>query len=150
EEPFLSDGAGGVVAHFTVADSADLVVVARFGRVLIPEPDRQSIKSIPDLAPKVILEGAPRTATLLDEPDITIAYEATDDHGLGEVDLVLRSGTREERRVLSRPMTGAVADRGGIQLHHKDTFFRQTFVPVRVTVEARDNDGVLGPKWGKS
>jgi hypothetical protein len=31
-----------------------------------------------------------------------------------------------------------------------DRFFKRAYVPVEITVEARDNDPLLGPKWGKS
>src|SRR6185369_12831622 len=110
----------------------------------------QPVMSIPDQAPRVTVEGAPRTVKLLDEPSIPIHYEATDDHGLREVDLVLRAGTREERRVLSHPAADVLVDRGGYEVQAKDAFFKKTYTPVEITVEARDNDVVSGPKWGKS
>jgi hypothetical protein len=150
EVPFVADGQSGVVARFVLGDSTALFVAARFGAVLVPEPDTQVVTSLADEAPRVIVDGAPRTVRLLDEPDIALRYEATDDHGLREVNLVLRSGSREERRVLSRPEAEARTDRGGVSLRAKDAFLRRTFTPVVVTIEARDNDGVLGPKWGKS
>jgi uncharacterized membrane protein YgcG len=148
--PFLDDGAGGVVARWTLGDTTSLRVAAVFGAVRIRQADQQPVTSIPDALPKVDVEGAPRTARLLDEPSISIRYEATDDHGLREVDLVLRAGTREERRVLSRPSADARTDRGGYELKANDVFFKRTYTPVEVTVEARDNDAVSGPKWGKS
>jgi hypothetical protein len=150
EAPFVGDGQSGVVARFVLGDSTELFVAARFGSVLVPEPDTQAVTSIADEAPKVLLDGAPRTVRLLDEPSIALRYEATDDHGLREVHLVLRAGTREERRVLSRPEAEAKSDRGAVELRSTDRFLRRMFVPVVVTIEARDNDGVLGPKWGKS
>lgn len=150
EVPFVDDGANGLVARFTLGDTTALFIAAKFGAVRIRQPDQQHVESIPDEPPVVKLEGAPRSVRLLDEPSIPIHYEVTDDHGLREVNLVLRSGTREERRVLSRPATDAKTDRGGYELRAKDAFFRRTFAPVEVTVEARDNDPVAGPKWGKS
>ena len=62
---------------------------------------------------------------------------------------MLRAGTREERRVLSRPAADAKVDRGGLRAARAIPS-SQTYVPVEVTVEARDNDAVSGPKWGKS
>src|SRR5205814_1478662 len=96
------------------------------------------------------LEGAPRTVRILDEPTIHFAYEATDDHGLREVVLALRTGTREEPRILSKPGTDALHDKGSYQLSANDPFFKRTYAPVEARVEARDNDEVSGPKWGKS
>ena len=153
--PFLDDGAGHLVARWTVADSTTLSIAAEFGDpprggVRIRQPDEQPVVSIPDEAPRVTVEGAPRTVKLLDEPSIPIHYEATDDHGLREVDLVLRAGAKEERRVLSHPAADVLADRGGYEIQARDPFFKKVYVPVEITVEARDNDVVSGPKWGKS
>ncbi len=153
--PFVDDGGGHRVARWTVADSTTLWIAAEFGDparggVRVRQPAEQAIVSIPDQAPRVTVEGAPRTVRLLDEPSIPIHYEATDDHGLREVDLVLRSGTREERRVLSHPAADVLIDRGGYELHAWDPFFKKAYVPVEITVEARDNDVVSGPKWGRS
>jgi hypothetical protein len=151
EVALTEDGSGAVAGRWTVGASGALAVAARFGAVRVRQPDRQEIVSIPDQAPVVVVEGAPRTVKLLDEPSIPVHYEATDDHGLREVDLVLRSAGTEERRVLSKPMADAKVDRGGYELGARDAFFRDhAYTPVEVTVEARDNDTVAGPKWGKS
>jgi hypothetical protein len=150
EVPFVDDAAGGVVARWPLTTSAKLRVGARFGSVVIPEPDSIDITSIADDAPVVELEGAPKTVKLLDTPEIEISYEASDDHGLREVHLVLRSGNREERRVLARLDGETKRDRGGHRLWASDRFFKRAFAPVEVTVEARDNDPLRGPKWGKS
>src|SRR5262249_39489485 len=139
-----------VVARWTLGDTVTLFVAARFGAVRVRQSDEQVVLSIPDEAPQVKIEGAPRTVHLLEEPSIAIHYEATDDHGLREVDLVLRSGMREERRLLSRPTGDAKIDRGGHELTANDRFFKRAFGSVEVTVEARDNDPITGPKWGKS
>ncbi|MCC6522971.1 MAG: DUF4175 family protein [Polyangiaceae bacterium] len=150
EVRFEDDGSGAVVAHFTIAGDVELRVAATFGAVRIFEPGRTVVHALPDMAPTVRLEGAPRTARLLDEPRISVHYEASDDHGLGAVDLVLRAGSREERRPLSKPQGGSRVDRGGIDLLSSDPFFKRTYLPVELTVEARDDDPVRGPTWGRS
>ena len=147
---FVDDGSGALVARWTLGDTTVLRVAARFGAVRIAQADEQPVTSIPDEPPTVRVDSAPRTARILQEPSIPVHYEAVDDHGLREVDLVLRSGKHEERRVLSRPQVGATIDRGGYEIRASDPFFKGTFTPVEVTVEARDNDTVSGPKWGKS
>jgi hypothetical protein len=148
--PFVDDGANGLIARWKVGETTSLSIAARFGSVRIRQPDEQRVESIPDEAPVVVVKGAPRTVELLHEPSVPIHYEVTDDHGLREVNLVLRSGGREERRVLSRPAADAKKDRGGYELRSSDAFLKRTYAPVEVTVEARDNDPVAGPKWGKS
>jgi hypothetical protein len=151
EVPFAFDGTGGVVARWDLGDSVDLHVAARFGAVRIMQDDVQHITSIPDLAPKVIVEGAPKTIHLLEEPEILVSYEASDDHGLRQVDLVYRSGTREVRKVLSRPQGDPLSDRGSHRIvFSRESFWQRNFVPVEVTVEAKDNDPIAGPNWGKS
>ncbi|XXY44438.1 DUF4175 family protein [Sorangium sp. So ce269] len=150
EVPFVDDGKGDVIARWTLGDSTTLQAAARFGQVRVRQADAQRVVSIPDDAPRVTLEGAPRTVKLLDEPSIPLRYEITDDHGLREVNLVLRAGAKEERRVLSRPAGDAKVDRGGYELRARDPFFRRTYVPIEVRIEARDNDPIEGPKWGRS
>lgn len=147
---FVDDGSGALVARWTLGDTTVLRIAARFGSVRIAQADEQPVTSIPDELPTVRVESAPRTVRILEEPSIPVHYEAVDDHGLREVNLVLRSGKKEERRVLSRPQVGATIDRGGYEIRASDPFFKGTFTPVEVTVEARDNDTVSGPKWGKS
>jgi hypothetical protein len=151
EVPFVDDGAGAVVARWPLGQSTRLRVVARFGAVVVPEPDELSLQSLPDEAPSVTLEDAPRQVMLVDQTeDLPIRYEATDDHGLREVHLVMRSGTREERRVIARLDGETRSDKGGLVLKLRDPFLRKSHAPVVVTVEAKDNDPLTGPKWGAS
>ncbi len=150
EVPFVSDGAGGVVARWTLKDTARLRVAARFGDVLIAEPDTLQVEAALDRAPRVELEDAPRTLQLKDLQRVELRFVARDDHGLSQVDLVLRSGNREERRVLAKLNDEGNVYRGGHALEARDPFLRRVFLPVVVSIEARDNDAVDGPKWGKS
>jgi hypothetical protein len=150
--PFVDDGAGAVVARWPLTASTSLQVMARFGEVAIPEPLAFVVEAIPDRPPTVELEGAPRQVSLVDqgEDSIPIRYEATDDHGLREVHLVLRSGTREERRVLAHLDGEIRSDKGGYVLKLREPFLRKSHAPIEVSVEAKDNDVLTGPKWGAS
>ena len=152
EIPFADDGHHRLVARWPLAESVTLRVVARFGNVLIREPEATEILSIADRAPDVTLEGAPRKVMLASEEvsEIPIRYTVTDDHGLREVHLVLRSAGREERRVLARLDGETRSDRGGHVLKTTDSFVKKSHAPVEVRVEAKDNDPVTGPKWGSS
>ncbi|MEO8877401.1 MAG: DUF4175 domain-containing protein [Polyangiaceae bacterium] len=156
EVPFVDDGNGRVVARWPLADSVDLKIVARFGDVVIEEPEGTAVTSIADEAPVVTLEGAPRQVVLAppgggdDVSEIPIRYEASDDHGLREVHLVLRSAGKEERRVLAHPDSDTRSDRGGYVLRAGDPFVKRSHAAIEVSVEAKDNDPITGPKWGKS
>ncbi|HVJ94000.1 MAG TPA: DUF4175 domain-containing protein, partial [Labilithrix sp.] len=153
EVPFVDDGSGHVVARWPLAETAKLRIVARFGDVVIPEPEGTSIESIPDAVPIVTLEGAPKQIRLASDEeasDVPIHYEARDDHGLREVHLVLRAGPREERRVLARLDGETKTDRGGHNLRASDPFIKKSHAPVEIRVEAKDNDPITGPKWGAS
>jgi hypothetical protein len=150
EVPFVDDARGGVVARWVLGENASLNVAARFGQTLIRAPGAFAVTSIPDDRPEVELSGAPRTIRLIDEPRIDLGYEVADDHGIRQIDLVLRSGTREDRRVLATPNGEARHDRGAHVLRAADPFFRRAVAPVEVTIEARDDDRNAGPKWGKS
>lgn len=151
--PFVDDGHGRVVARWPLAGTVQLRVLARFGDVSIPEPALTQVESIPDDAPIVTLEDAPKTIALAGPDAVTeipIRYEATDDHGLREVHLVLRAAGREERRVLARLDGETRRDRGSHVVRAADPFLRRSHAPVEVRVEAKDNDPVTGPKWGAS
>lgn len=149
-EPFVPDGAGGVVSRYVVRGPASIKVAARFGDVRIEEDDALDMEVVPDDPPTIELEGAPRTENLAEMDRIDIRWTARDDHGLRQVDLVMRSGVREERRVLARFDGETKVERGGQVVTGRDAFLRSMFLPISVTVEAKDNDPLDGPKWAKS
>jgi len=150
EVPFVDDGAGGVIARYTLNESANLQVAARFGAVLIAEPEQVAVEAVPDAAPVVELEGAPERVELRDLDRKELRYQASDDHGLREIDLVLRAGGREDRRPLTRLDGEKRLERGAYAIESSDAFLRRTFLPVEVSIEARDDDTLNGVKWGKS
>lgn len=150
EVPFVSDGSGGVVARWTLEKTGDLRVAARFGNVLVYELESIPVTAISDAAPDVTLAGAPKTLELEKVESLELSYEASDDHGLRQVDVVLRAGDREDRRVVARLDGESIFERGSHVLSPRDPFIKRMYLPIQVTVEARDNDPIRGPKWGKS
>lgn len=150
EVPFVSDGTGAVAASWTLGETAGLRVAARFGEVLIEEPLELPLEAVADEPPQVHLDGAPRTVRMAESGQVVLLYTARDDHGLRQVDLVLSSGGREERRVLLRLDAETRLEAGGHVLSSADAFLQRMFLPVEVTIEARDSDPVTGPKWGRS
>ncbi len=150
EVPFATDGSEGVVARFPLERDVTLRVAARFGDVLVREPLPMPVQAVPDAVPLVVLEGAPRQVELERIDRLDLSYVAADDHGLREIDLVLRSGGREERRVLEKLDGQSRVEQGAQGLDVNDTFLRRMFLPVAVTIEARDNDVLEGGRWGAS
>jgi hypothetical protein len=148
--PFVADGSGGVVARYVLNENAELRIAARFGKVLIRENEGIVIEAVPDEAPRVELEGAPERIELRDFDRRELRYEARDDHGLREIDLVLRAGGREDRRSLTRLDGETKLTRGAYAIESSEPFLRRTFLPVEVRIEARDDDAASGVKWGKS
>src|SRR6478736_432625 len=148
--PFVADGSGGVVARYVLNDSAELRVAARFGKVLIREAEGVALEAVPDALPVVELEGAPERIELRNFDRRELRYEARDDHGLREIDLVLRAAGREDRRPLMRLDGETKLIRGAYAIESSDPFLRRTFLPVEIRVEARDDDVTSGVKWGKS
>ncbi len=151
EVPFVGDGDGGVVARWTLDRDVELRVAARFGEVLVVEPDGLEVEAVADEPPTVLLDGAPRTL----EPatmggHLELRYAAADDHGLRQVDIVLRAGSREDRRVLARLDGETRRHAGGYVLSATDPFLRRGFLPTLVTIEARDNQPSESTRWGRS
>jgi hypothetical protein len=148
--PFVSDGAGGLVARYSVEGTTTIRIGARFGSVLIEEEDALRVHAIVDTVPAVVLDEAPKKIRLAEVERIALRWSAKDDYGLREVALVLRSGAHEDRRVLGKFDGESARERGGYSLSARDPFLRRAFLPVSLTVEARDNDPIDGSKWGRS
>ena len=149
-ERFVPDGKGAVVARWTVKNSADLRIAATFGSVRVEQHDVLALESVADEAPQVTLAGAPQKVKLVDRKSLALSWQATDDYGLAEIALVLRAGDAEERRSLSKPHTQTKAEQGAFELSTQEAFFKRSHIPVEVTIQARDNDSVIGSKWGSS
>lgn len=156
---FVSDGRHGVIANWTVETSARLRVAARFGEVLIEDPEALDINALDDRAPEVKLvyrkddgseHAAPQRLELEGLDKLDLRYGVSDDHGLRQIDLVLRAGQREDRRVLGRYNGETRSEQGGYVLHARDPFMRRMFLPVVVTIEARDGDPLTTNKRGHS
>lgn len=150
EVEFEHDGAGALVAHWTVKENAELRVAARFGDTRVRDPRSLQVHAVPDQVPSVQLRGAPAEHRLQDFQRLELVWDARDDHGLTQVDLVLRSAGREERRPLESLSWGTKSASGGHVLAADDPFLGRAFLPVVVRIEARDNDPGDGNKWGKS
>ncbi len=150
--PLASDGQGAVVLRRTVRESETWRIGRRVAGVFIPDGATLVIETARDSLPIVELKGAPKQLLLGEterEGGVALAYHAEDDHGLREVQLVLRSGTVEERRPLATLDGEHRSDNGASFVRTADPFFRKALGPVELRIEARD-DGRDGARWGRS
>lgn len=150
EVPLLSDGHGGRVARWIAKDPSALRVAARFGDVLIFDTHETLLAPLDDRAPTVALSGAPTEMALEELDQLPLKFIASDDHGLNQVDLVLRSGQRTSRKELAHLDGQRPFYQGGTTLTREHELLRRAFLPVRVTIEARDGNTASGPAWGAS
>lgn len=150
EELFVSDGSGLWQARWTLLAPTELWIAARFSEVKINSQVRARFAVVEDEPPRVVLHGAPQELALEELTRLDLQFLAVDDHGLVEVALVLRSGNQEQRTELVRLDGKEQIYRGGHALVRSHPFLARAFLPVRVSVEARDAPGVRGPQWGKS
>lgn len=150
EVPFVSDGHGGISARFALAASARLQIAVRFGDVLIFQSPLLEVTALDDETPEVLLEQAPRRFDIAGMSEVTLRYRAGDDHGLRQIDLILRSGSRQEQRQLVR-LDGALRQYEGAHvLSMNDPFIVQSAGAISLVVSARDDNAVDGPKYGAS
>ncbi len=157
---FLSNGAravefaettdGEVVAHWTLDRSEHLTVAVRFGKVLVEQFESIVIDAEEDDPPQVALEQAGHAVRLDQVARIVLNYRASDDHGLRQIDLVLKSPDREERRTLMRLDGQQREQQGAYSLSVGDAFLKNIHLPTRVRVEARDDNNLGGNNWGQS
>jgi hypothetical protein len=102
-----------------------------------------------DAPPRVEIQGPADRLELATPRPIEVGYTASDDYGLGLVELVFRVGDRPEQRTLLRDAHGAKAAQGRTLW---DPAATAIFAGERIAyhVEARDRDDVSGAKVGSS
>ncbi len=119
-----------------------------FGRP-IREARSHRLTAEADTPPRVEIMGPADRLELATPRPIEIGYSATDDYGLGAIDLVYRVGDRPEQRVPLRDGAGGRAlqgrtlwDPAGAGLSGAER--------IAYRIEARDRDQISGPKVGSS
>jgi hypothetical protein len=120
----------------------------RFGRA-VREQRSHHLTAEPDAPPRVEISGPADRLELPTPRPIEIGYAASDDFGLGAVDLVVRVGDRPEQRVALRDGAGARAVQGRT-LWDPATAGLGGAERIAYRIEARDRDAVSGAKVGSS
>ena len=141
---------GELVARWTVNRSERLRVAARLGQVTIEQGDELIIDAETDTPPTVELDNTSRTVRLSQVDRVELFYRAKDDHGLRQIDLVMRSSDREERRPLMRLDGQHREQQGSHALSVTDPFLHNAQLPVQLRIEARDDNTLTENNWGHS
>ena len=147
---FIETAEGEVVAHWTLLQSVRLRIAARFGATMIEQDDSILIDAEPDEPPEVVLENEGQTVQLGHVSRVELKYQAIDDYGLRQIDVVLKAGDREERRTLMRLDGQQHEQVGAYGLRAGDPFLKEVHLPTLVRVEARDDNNLVANNWGHS
>jgi hypothetical protein len=149
EVPVALEG-GALVAELTLNDSG----VYRFwlqptlGRA-VREGAGHRLSAEVDAAPRVEIKGPADKLELATPRPIEVGYDASDDFGLGLVELVFRVGAGPEQRLALRDAHGARTAQGRT-LWDPSTAGPVAGERIGYRIEARDRDDVTGAKVGSS
>jgi len=144
----LSGGTLSAELTLNVDGSYRFWLEPRFGRA-VREQRSHHLTAEPDAPPRVEISGPADRLELPTPRPIEIGYAASDDFGLGAVDLVVRVGERPEQRVPLRDGAGARAVQGRT-LWDPATAGLGGAERIAYRIEARDRDAVSGAKVGSS
>jgi len=138
-----------LVAELTVSEDASyrFWLQPTFGRA-VREARSHHLTSEADGAPRVEILGPADRLELATPRPIEIGYSASDDYGLGIVELVTRAGERPEQRTLLRDGSGGRAVQGRT-LWDPATAGLSGAERIAYRIEARDRDDVSGGPHGK-
>ena len=119
-----------------------------FGRPVREERSHR-LTAEPDAPPRVEILGPADRLELATPRPIEIGYSASDDFGLGAIELVYRLGDRPEQRVPLRDGAGGRAVQGRT-LWDPATAGLSGAERIAYRIEAHDRDQISGPKVGSS
>lgn len=141
---------GSLVAELTLQDDAiyRFWLEPTFGRA-VREDRGHHLTAEPDTAPRVEIVGPADRLELETPRPIEIGFSASDDFGLGAIDLVYRAGERPEQRTALRDAAGARTVEGRT-LWDPAPAVAGGESRIAYRIEARDRDAVSGAKVGTS
>jgi hypothetical protein len=136
---------GSVIAR----ESGWLRITLEEDGVALTDARQRRVTATADHAPEVFFlePDSDRVIELADE--IRIDWEATDDHGVRAVDLIVRTPAGEQRRRLARTSSGETSARGSDYVR-ATMFGLAPGQTMELRIEATDGDTVVGPNIGRS
>ncbi|HSS38694.1 MAG TPA: DUF4175 family protein, partial [Polyangia bacterium] len=140
-----------LTADFTLTEDAAyrFWLEPAFGRA-IREERPHHLTAENDAPPRVDIQGPADRLELATPRPIEIGFSASDDYGLGAVDLVFRVGDRPEQRQALREGAGATAVQGRTLWDPAPVLGGTGAERIAYRVEARDRDAISCPKTGSS
>jgi hypothetical protein len=120
-----------------------------FGRAIREERSHR-LTAEADAPPRVDIQGPADRLELATPRPIEIGYSASDDFGLGAVDLVYRIGDRPEQRLTLRDGAGATSVQGRMLWDPTSAGGPAGGERIAYRIEARDRDAITGPKVASS
>jgi hypothetical protein len=144
----LADGALRAELTLTGSGTYRFWLQPTFGRA-VREAATHRIEAETDAAPRVEIQGPADRLELATPRPIEVGYTASDDFGLGAVELVYRVGDRPEQRTLLRDARGAKTAQGRTLWDPASTAL-VAGERIAYHVEARDRDEISGAKVGSS
>ncbi len=144
-------GDGRLRASFKVEESGSYRV---WLSPLLGRPVREArahrIVAEPDEAPRVEIFGPADRLELATPRPIEVGFSATDDFGLGPVELVYRVEDGPEQRLRLKELPAGTRSTQGRTVFEPNLDRAAPGSRVAYRVEAKDNDGISGSKTGSS
>ncbi len=149
--PMTREANGDHTLSFTAAEGGALTLRAYVDEHWLSDSAPRKLVVISDGAPTITLDAPVADADVGASEPVPFLFRATDDHGLGSIDLVVQNGRGRERRVHLQgfEQDGTLSHEGNTYVTPSD-FGARPGVALTVWLEARDRDRFDGPHVGRS
>lgn len=150
--PMRADRSGAYKVTFTAESSLELTLTARVDDRWIRDSAVRSLVVAEDRAPVVELDAPLKDQSAAPDEPVPFVYRASDDHGLGSLDLVVQMGPGRERRVHLASFDAEIAQERFASSTDvvPAAFGARSGQTLAVWIEARDRDVYGGANVGRS
>jgi len=149
KSPLIVDTDRRVRGRFVVGAAGVFSLALGTKSLLVEGPERR-LAVEPDSPPTIRLLRPNGAVEVAEDGEIVIDFEAEDDHGLKQVDLILRAGPRLELRKTIIRLTDRVKQLRTSYRWTPESVRTGEETEIRLELEVYDNDNIFGPKPGRS